>query len=122
MPSNSRWSRRPGRCDARLAVSLALLCLPLPAGATGEAADPRLALGRQLFGELAAPACSLCHSLRDAGAEGAIGPNLDRLRPSAAQVVAAVRGGLGVMPSYADSLDKAQIEALAHYVAEVAGR
>ncbi|WP_439887249.1 c-type cytochrome [Pseudomonas sp. MBLB4123] len=79
--------------------------------------DARFALGRQVFTEQAQPSCSLCHSLRDAAAAGAIGPDLDQLKPSAERVMAAVRGGVGVMPAFAASLSAEQIEAVAHYVA-----
>jgi mono/diheme cytochrome c family protein len=37
-------------------------------------------------------------------------------------VEAAVRGGVGVMPSFAASLSAEQIEAVAHYVVRVAGQ
>ena len=92
----------------------------LAARASGE--DTRLALGRQVFSEQAQPSCSLCHSLREAGASGVIGPDLDQLKPSAERVAAAVRGGVGVMPAFEGALSEQQIEAVAHYVAQVAGR
>jgi cytochrome c6 len=47
---------------------------------------------------------------------------LDQLKPDAARVEAAVRGGVGVMPSLAASLSDEQIAALAAYVARVAGQ
>jgi mono/diheme cytochrome c family protein len=100
-----------------LFVVLSLLAA-LPVGAD----DARLALGRQVFSEQAQPSCSLCHSLREAGASGVVGPDLDQLKPSAERVAAAVRGGVGVMPSFAESLSAQQIEAVAHYVAQVAGQ
>ncbi len=77
-------------------MRLALLALyGLLAAAPAHAEDARLALGRQVFSELAQPACGFCHSLRAAGASGVIGPDLDQLKPDAARVAAAVRGGLG---------------------------
>lgn len=87
-----------------------------------SAEDARLALGRQVFTELAQPSCSLCHSLREAGASGVIGPDLDQLSPDATRVAAAVRGGVGVMPSFAASLSNQEIEAVADYVAQMAGQ
>jgi len=113
MPWRSTWPERP-----RLLAGLAALLLSAQLGAT----EADLAQGRALFREGAQPPCSLCHSLRDAGASGAIGPNLDQLRPSAERVAAALRGGVGVMPSYAASLDAEQIAALAAYVSQAAGR
>jgi mono/diheme cytochrome c family protein len=99
-----------------------LILLSLSAAAQASAEDARLTLGRQVFSEQAQPSCSLCHSLRDAGASGVIGPDLDQLKPSAERVATAVRGGVGVMPSFAESLNAQQIEAVAHYVAQVAGQ
>ena len=84
------------------------------------AAEDPLVLGRQLFTKSAAPPCMLCHTLKDAGASGAVGPNLDELKPNAARVAKALRDGLGQMPPY-KSLNEEQILALARYVAEVTG-
>jgi mono/diheme cytochrome c family protein len=103
-------------------LGLALVSLLAMAQAEAEAGDARLALGRQVFTEQAQPPCSLCHSLREAGASGTIGPDLDQLKPSVERVAAAVQGGVGVMPSFAESLSAQQIEAVAHYVAQVAAR
>ena len=80
-----------------------------------------LALGKQLFTQAAVPACALCHTLADAGSEGAVGPVLDDLKPDASRVARALRNGIGQMPSYANSLSAAQIEALAQYVARASG-
>ena len=82
----------------------------------------KLALGKQLFLKGAVPACAVCHALSDAGAEGAIGPSLDELRPDAARVAKAVRNGIGAMPSYDKTLNAAQIVALALYVSTVTKR
>lgn len=95
--------------------------LGLLAASVAQAGDARFELGRQVFREQAQPACSLCHSLRAADASGEIGPDLDQLKPDAARVAAAVRGGVGVMPSFAATLSAEQIEAVADYVARVAG-
>jgi len=114
MPSTLWWPELRRRL---LFVVLSLLAA-LPVGAD----DARLALGRQVFSEQAQPSCSLCHSLREAGASGVVGPDLDQLKPSAERVAAAVRGGVGLMPSFAESLSAQQIEAVAHYVAQVAGQ
>lgn len=101
---------------------LGLALLGLLAMTQAQAGDARLALGRQVFTEQAQPPCSLCHSLREAGASGVIGPDLDQLKPSVERVAAAVRGGVGVMPSFAASLSAEQIDAVAHYVAQATGQ
>ena len=81
----------------------------------------QFAQGRQLFLTGAAPACSLCHTLKEAGSEGAVGPVLDEIKPDATRVANALRNGLGSMPSYRATLTAGQIEALAHYVSRASG-
>lgn len=102
---------------AMLASTASLLALP--SAAADDAAQ--LALGKKLFTQAAVPACAICHTLKDAGTTGAVGPNLDELMPDATRVATALRNGLGNMPSYKASLSEAQILALAHYVAQVSG-
>lgn len=60
-------------------------------------------------------------TLQAAGAEGAVGPVLDELKPDAARVAKALRNGLGQMPSYKDKLTDAEIEALSLYVSKASG-
>jgi len=100
-----------------------LFCLTafvsLPAWAQDDAAQ--LALGKKLFMQTAVPACAVCHTLKDAGASGAIGPVLDELKPDAQRVAKALRNGIGQMPSYKASLSEAQILALAQYVSRASG-
>jgi mono/diheme cytochrome c family protein len=111
-------------------VRLAILLGAVPGAAFSAAAraqeapadDAQLALGRAVFTERAQPSCAVCHRLADAGAEGAVGPSLDDLAPDADRVEAAVTGGLGIMPAFAGALSPAEIDAVAAYVAAVAGR
>jgi len=74
--------------------------------------------GKSIF----SASCGSCHTLADAGTTGAIGPNLDEAKPAKALVVDRVTNGLGAMPSFKDSLDPPQIEAVAEYVSSSAGR
>jgi len=78
--------------------------------------------GRKLFsvGAPPAPACALCHALKDAGATGAVGPDLDELRPDAERIEKAVRNGMGPMPAF-KSLSDAQIQLLTRYVSKSVG-
>ena len=71
--------------------------------------------GKRLFTVGAQPACKLCHTLKDAGAEGAIGPSLDELKPDAARVAKAVKNGTGQMPAFSQ-LTEEQVQAIAKYV------
>jgi outer membrane protein assembly factor BamB len=68
--------------------------------------------------------CSSCHTLAAAGATGHAGPNLDQLKPSAADVARQVTNGGGAMPAFGRTgvLNDAQIQAVAKFVAQVAGR
>lgn len=105
------------RAAIRLALypALGLACL-----AHAQSGDPAYLAGKSLFLK-AVPACAVCHTLSDAGSEGAVGPVLDELKPSAQRVSKALRDGLGSMPSYRGTLSDSQIEALARYVAQASG-
>src|SRR4051794_2642631 len=96
----------------RLAAAAALAWTGF--SAPSFAADPALAEGRQIFnnGAAAAPACALCHTLKDAGSTGQIGPNLDELKPDAGRISRVIRGGMGPMPAFT-ALTDAQVDALA---------
>lgn len=97
-------------------VAATALALALAGAAHGED------LGREVFTQIAQPSCRLCHALRSAGAEGTIGPSLDELRPDVEKSLQAVRNGVGVMPPFRDQLTPEQIEAVARFVAETAGK
>lgn len=105
-----------------MAALLGLAAAAAPsAGPAAESGDAQMAEGRALFLGGTTPACALCHTLKDAGATGSVGPVLDDVQPNEERVAAAVRGGIGAMPSFAGSLSDAQIRALAHYVAKATG-
>lgn len=84
-------------------------------------ADDLAARGKQVFTQEAQPSCTICHTLADAGSAGAVGPNLDDLKPSEDRVRMAVTQGVGVMPSFEEILSEEQIKAVAHYVSTVTG-
>jgi mono/diheme cytochrome c family protein len=66
--------------------------------------------------------CKGCHTLKNAGATGSVGPNLDDLKPDQATVVRQVNNGGGPMPAFKGKLTDAQINAVASYVSSVAGQ
>jgi len=66
--------------------------------------------------------CKNCHTLKAAGATGSVGPDLDKLQPSADLVVKQVNSGGGVMPSFKGKLSDAQIKDVADYVSANAGK
>ena len=125
----SRWrSAEPrsvlldvGIASAVAAIAAVALSAATPAASAAAADDAQLAEGRALFTAGAMPPCAICHTLKDAGATGSVGPVLDELRPDEERVAAAVRGGIGAMPSFAGSLTEAQIRAVARYVAKASG-
>lgn len=88
-----------------------LICIAALCAATGALADED---GKRLFTTVT-PACALCHTLKDAGATGAVGPSLDELKPDADRVAKALRNGIGQMPAFTQ-LSDAQVQALARYV------
>ena len=98
-------------------VAPALLLVASLCGTAAHAADEaaQMALGKKLF-TTATPPCAICHTLKDAGSEGAIGPVFDELQPDAARVSKALHDGLGAMPSFKETLTEEQIAALALYV------
>ena len=95
-------------------------------GATGSATTTSAATttvagalsGKQVF----ISNCGSCHTLGAAGTSGAVGPNLDQLKPNAATVQQMVQNGGGGMPSFSGRLSSAQIAAVAKYVAQNAGK
>ncbi len=104
-------------------LGLAALLVPLTAVHPASAAndDAALKLGKAVFMEQAQPGCGVCHTLADANAAGEIGPVLDDMKPDAERVKAAVVNGIGVMPAF-EALTVEQVDAVARYVSEVAGR
>jgi mono/diheme cytochrome c family protein len=78
-----------------------------------------VAQGKQVFEKAG---CTSCHTLKDAGATGTVGPNLDDAKPSKDKVVERVTNGKGVMPSFKGQLTPQEIAAVAAYVSAVAGK
>ncbi len=66
--------------------------------------------------------CTQCHTLKDAGSTGTVGPNLDEKKPPASLVVTRVTNGKGQMYSFKTKLTPQQIRAVAKYVSSVAGK
>ena len=87
-------------------------------GATAPAGDA--AAGKAVF----TANCGACHTLKDAGTAGTVGPNLDQSTKAkdAAAVVAQVTNGRGLMPAFKGKLSDADIANVAAYVASVSGK
>jgi cytochrome c6 len=74
--------------------------------------------GKQIF----VTKCGGCHTLKAAGTTGTQGPNLDLLKPSFPITKNQVIKGGGIMPAFKGVLTDAQINAVARYVADNAGK
>ncbi|MAD61179.1 MAG: sulfite oxidase [Myxococcales bacterium] len=74
--------------------------------------------GKEVYLKETMPECGICHALEDAQSKGAIGPKLDKLKPSLKQIKNAVSKGLGAMPPQ-KQLNEQQLNALAQYIFEV---
>ena len=77
-------------------------------------ADLKMELGLNIYNNKAM--CGTCHTLKNAGSKGEIGPNLDMLKPQLEQVINVVTNGIGVMPPWEGILTAEEIEAVAYYV------
>lgn len=60
--------------------------------------------------------CGSCHTMRDAGSTGTIGPNLDETQPDVDVVMDRVENGKGRMPAFKDRLSEKEISDVAAYV------
>jgi cytochrome c6 len=101
--------------NASCGITAATAAPPTSSGGgttTAAAASP----GKQIFKDN----CASCHTLKDAGATGSVGPNLDALHPSEPRVQKQVTTGGAIMPSFKNTLTPAQIKAVAKYVSSVA--
>ena len=65
--------------------------------------------------------CGSCHTLEAAGTSGVVGPPLDDVGLDSSTIAEIVANGQGGMPSFSDSLDEQQIQAIADFVADPSG-
>jgi mono/diheme cytochrome c family protein len=121
-PTHPRWPARNRRKRVSRLLSLALIASAAAvSGCGGEPTPPPEAAraGTQVFAQAS---CGGCHTLAAADARGQVGPNLDALRPEFDDVADQVRDGGKGMPAFSDRLTHDEIQSVAAYVAEVAGR
>ena len=87
---------------------------------TAERPDKQLVEGKALF----RANCAACHTLAAQNAHGVTGPNLDQIgQMTRGRVLSAIRnGGTGTGRMPKDILQSGDAEAVAAYVAKVAGR
>jgi cytochrome c6 len=84
-----------------------------PTTTSGSATQGDPVAGKAVF---ASAGCGGCHTLKEANASGAVGPNLDSLKPAYDTVVHQVENGGGVMPAFKDQLTQKQIDDVAAFV------
>ncbi len=84
--------------------------------------EKKMLKGLEIFNETAA--CAGCHTMKAAGADGNVGPNLDTVDLTIESVIDMVTYGLGVMPAYGEDgiLTKEEIEIVSNYVVNSAGK
>ncbi len=84
--------------------------------------EKKMLKGLEIFNETAA--CTGCHTMKAAGADGNVGPNLDTVDLTIESVIDMVTYGLGVMPAYGEDgiLTKEEIEIVSNYVVNSAGK
>ena len=102
--------------DAVAAYVAAVAGKPVQGGAGGKIASTD---GKAVFAQAG---CGACHTLKDAGSSGQIGPNLDSAKPAKDRVILRVTNGQGAMPSFKGKLSDDQINAVADYVSGAAGK
>lgn len=99
---------------ARFAALALVACAVLLAGCGGGDSAPRSSHpGAKVFADAG---CGGCHTLKAAGSNGSLGPNLDDLSPSFDQVVRKVKSGGGGMPSFDGKLSEQEIRDVASFV------
>jgi mono/diheme cytochrome c family protein len=74
--------------------------------------------GRKVF---LTAGCTGCHTLKDAGSTGTVGPNLDQVKPPLSLAVQRVTQGAGAMPSFKSQLSTKQIADVTAYVVTKTG-
>lgn len=116
----NRSTARSAAVTGSAAAALAIATLAAGCGGGSRPADPATVReGARVYSEAG---CGTCHTLSAAGSRGRIGPSLDRRQLGADAIAGQVRNGGGGMPAYAGRLTEEEIDAVAAYVYEVAGR
>jgi mono/diheme cytochrome c family protein len=85
---------------------------------TQQTAEGDAENGKKLY---AANGCGSCHTLKDAGSTGDVGPNLDEAKPDLQLAIERVTNGKSPMPSFKDMLTEQEIVDVATYVVQASG-
>jgi cytochrome c6 len=87
---------------------------------TTETVPPQYANGDPAAGAplFKSKGCIACHTLKDAGATGTVGPNLDISKPTLGRAVDRLLNGKGAMPPFKTQLTTKQLADVAAYVVQ----
>ena len=89
------------------------------AGGKSAGGGAAAAQGKLIFTQT----CGTCHTLKDAGTNGQVGPVLDQVKPDMQRVLNAIKnGGLGSGTMPANLVSGKDAQAVAKYVSSVAGK
>jgi mono/diheme cytochrome c family protein len=79
---------------------------------------PNLPKGNATAGKavFASAGCGACHTLKAAGTNGTVGPNLDQVKPPLEKIETQVINGGGAMPPFKGTLSDQQIADVSQYV------
>jgi mono/diheme cytochrome c family protein len=92
---------------------------PTPSNHVKAAPAPQVPKGDAAAGKIVfkgSAGCSGCHTLKDAGATGNVGPNLDDAKPDKALILDRVEHGKTPMPAFKGQLTDKQIADVVEYV------
>ncbi len=103
-----------GLASLALAMAAGAGTVLLESGAQAAAQEPAPP-GRELFTDWS---CGSCHTLKDAGGTGHVGPALDGAKLTKEFVLGRITNGQGAMPSFGGMLSDKEIDELASYIAE----
>jgi cytochrome c6 len=105
-------------CGGEVVLPTAQTVVGTVAAPPTETVPPQYANGDPAAGKIVfkTKGCSACHTLKDAGATGTVGPNLDEVKPTLGIAIDRLLNGKGAMPSFKSQLTTKQIADVAAYV------
>ena len=105
-------------CGGEVVGPTAQTVIGKPPAQPTETVPPEYANGDPAAGKIVfkTKGCTACHTLKDAGATGTVGPNLNETKPSLGRAIDRLLHGKGAMPSFKSQLSTKQIADVAAYV------
>ena len=105
-------------CGGKVVAPVAQTVVGTVPGQTTETVPPEYANGDPVAGKtiFKTKGCTACHTLKDAGSTGTVGPDLDTSKPTLGRAIDRLLNGKGAMPSFKSQLSTKQIADVAAYV------